>query len=254
MHIWEMGEKMQFVRATLSESARKFLDHVLALKPRHAVFDCDGTLWSGDVGADFFFYEIERGLIPPAAAKRILARYEQYKAGTVDELSMCGEMVTIHQGIAEKDIRALAAELFRTVIEPRIFPEMRELTHRLADDGCQVWAVSSTNNWSIEAAAPSFRIPQERVIAACVEIENLCATGRLLRVPTDELKATAIQELIGCRVDAIFGNSIHDLAMLETTPHPFAVNPNPDLEKIARTRGWTVYQPTSTTQPSEVSF
>ena len=69
------------------------------------------------------------------------------------------------------------------------------------------------------------------------------ATGHLLRVPTDELKATAIQKLIGCQVDAIFGNSIHDLAMLEIAPHPFAVNPNPDLEKIARARGWTVYQP-----------
>jgi phosphoserine phosphatase len=234
---------MQSASTTLTESARKFIDNVLALKPRHAVFDCDGTLWSGDVGADFFFYEIERGLIPPAAAKRILARYEQYKAGAVDELAMCGEMVTIHQGIAEKNIRALAAELFRTVIEPRIFPEMRELTHRLTAAGCQVWAVSSTNNWAIEEAAPSFAIPRERVIAACVAIENLCVTDRLLRVPTDELKATAIQELIGREVDAVFGNSIHDLAMLEITPHPFAINPNPDLEKIARERGWTVYQP-----------
>jgi phosphoserine phosphatase len=233
---------MQSVRP-LTESARKFVDNVLALKPRHAVFDCDGTLWSGDVGADFFFYEIERGLIPPDAAQRILARYEQYKAGTVGELAMCGEMVTIHQGIAEKDIRALAAELFRTVIEPRIFPEMRELTHRLTAAGCQIWAVSSTNNWAIEEAAPSFAIPRERVIAACVEIENLCATDRLLRVPTDKLKATAIQELIGREVDAVFGNSIHDLAMLEITPHPFVINPNPDLEKIARQRGWTVYQP-----------
>jgi len=233
---------MQSVRP-LTESARKFVDNVLALKPRHAVFDCDGTLWSGDVGADFFFYEIERGLIPPDAAQRILARYEQYKAGTVGELAMCGEMVTIHQGIAEKNIRALAAELFRTVIEPRIFPEMLDLTHRLTAAGCQVWAVSSTNNWAIEEAMPSFTIPQERVIAACVEIENLCATDRLLRVPTDELKATAIQELIGREVDAVFGNSIHDLAMLEITSHPFAINPNPDLEKIARQRGWTVYQP-----------
>jgi len=234
---------MQSASTTLTESARKFVDNVLALKPRHAVFDCDGTLWSGDVGADFFFYEIERGLIPPDAAQRILARYEQYKAGTVGELAMCGEMVTIHQGIAEKDIRALAAELFRTVIEPRIFPEMRELTHRLTAAGCQIWAVSSTNNWAIEEAAPSFAIPRERVIAACVEIENLCATDRLLRVPTDKLKATAIQELIGREVDAVFGNSIHDLAMLEITSHPFAINPNPDLEKIARQRGWTVYQP-----------
>ena len=39
----------------LTDSARKFVDNVLALKPRHAVFDCDGTLWSGDAGADFFF-------------------------------------------------------------------------------------------------------------------------------------------------------------------------------------------------------
>jgi phosphoserine phosphatase len=31
--------------------------------------------------------------------------------------------------------------------------------------------------------------------------------------------------------------------MLEITPHPFAINPNPDLEKIARERGWMVYQP-----------
>ncbi len=227
----------------LTESARKFIDNVLALKPRHAVFDCDGTLWSGDAGADFFFYEIEHGLIPPAVAKHILERYEQYKAGAVDELAICGEMVTIHQGIAEKDIRALAAELFRTVVEPRIFPEMRELTLQLAAAGCKVWAVSSTNNWAIEAAAPHFAVPQERIIAACVAIENLCATGRLLRVPTDELKATAIEELIGHEVDAVFGNSMHDLAMLEITPHPFAINPNPDLEKIARQRGWTVYHP-----------
>jgi phosphoserine phosphatase len=25
--------------------------------------------------------------------------------------------------------------------------------------------------------------------------------------------------------------------------YPFCVNPNPDLEQIARQRGWTVYQP-----------
>ena len=234
---------MQSAHTTLTEPARKFVDAVLALKPRQAVFDCDGTLWSGDAGADFFFYEIERGLIPPEAARQILARYEQYKAGAVDELSICGEMVTIHQGVAEKEIRALAAELFRTVIKPRVFPELRELTHRLAASGCTVWAVSSTNNWAIEEAAPYFGIPRERIIAACVEIENLCATGRLLRVPTDELKATAIEELIGPEVDAVFGNSMHDLAMLEIAKHPFAINPNPDLEQIARQRGWTVYQP-----------
>lgn len=234
---------MQLAPATLTESAQKFVDSVIALKPRLAAFDCDGTLWSGDAGADFFYYEIEHGLLAPEIAKSALARYEQYKAGTVDELAMCGEMVTLHAGIPEEKVRAIARDFFRTMIEPRIFPEMRELTHRLAASGCELWAVSSTNNWVIEEAASRFAIPVTRVLAACVEPQNQCAGSRLLRVPTDELKATAIQECIGREVDAVFGNSIHDLAMLELARHPFAINPNPDLADTARERGWTSYYP-----------
>jgi phosphoserine phosphatase len=64
-----------------------------------------------------------------------------------------------------------------------------------------------------------------------------------VRVPTDELKAAAIREVIGRAPDAVFGNSLHDAAMLELARHPFAINPNPDLESLARERGWTVYQP-----------
>jgi len=42
----------------------------------------------------------------------------------------------------------------------------------------------------------------------------------------------------------VFGNSIHDAAMLEMGRHPYAVKPNPDLRELARDRSWTVYQPT----------
>jgi 4-alpha-glucanotransferase len=38
-------------------------------------------------------------------------------------------------------------------------------------------------------------------------------------------------------VDVCFGNSIHDAAMLEIARHAFAVNPNPDLGKIAQFAG-----------------
>jgi phosphoserine phosphatase len=31
--------------------------------------------------------------------------------------------------------------------------------------------------------------------------------------------------------------------MLEIARHPYAINPNPDLEQIATERGWTIYQP-----------
>ena len=231
---------------SLTESAQSFIDRVLALQPKLAVFDCDGTLWSGDSGSDFFYFEIDRGLLSPEVTKWALARYDGYLAGTVDEITICGEMVTIHEGIPQETIRAMVREFFAAVVEPRIFPEMQALTRRLAAAGCELWAVSSTNNWVVEEAVTRFPIPPEHVLAATVAIDGGCASKRLLRVPSDELKATAIQEVICRPVDAVFGNSMHDLAMLEIAVHPFAINPNPDLEKIARQRNWPVYQPQGT--------
>ena len=120
---------------------------------------------------------------------------------------------------------------------------MQELTRRLAESGCQMWAISSTNDWVVRVGAGRFGIPSERVIAACVQTENGCATDRLIRVPTDERKAEAIRELLPRVPDAVFGNSMHDFHMMELGERAFAINPNPDLEKIASERGWTVYQP-----------
>jgi phosphoserine phosphatase len=183
-------------------------------------------------------------LIPAKVAEWALPRYDDYKAGRVDEETMCGEMVTIHASIPERTINAAAQRFFELEVRRRIFPEMRRLTHRLAESGCQLWAVSSTNEWVIRAAAPEFHIP-EHVIAACVHIEDGCATDRLLRVPTDGGKAAAIRQLVSGPLDAAFGNSIHDAAMLELAGAAFAVNPNPDLQALALQRGWTVYCPDS---------
>ena len=53
-------------------------------------------------------------------------------------------------------------------------------------------------------------------------------------------------EVIKKPVDVCFGNSIHDADMLEIARHAFAVNPNPDLEKIAAEKSWQIYWPSGT--------
>ena len=229
--------------ATFSTQAQQFIDFVIALKPDIAVFDCDGTLWSGDAGKDFFYWEMDRGLIAPELAKIMRARYALYEAGEVDEELMCAEMVTMNRGISSKVLYAAAREFFDSILSQRIFPEMLELTTRLEQQGSDLWAVSSTNNWLIECAAERFGIVRDHVLAACVRLEDGRATDRILRVPTDELKAVAIREVIRRPADAVFGNSIHDYAMLEMAKRPFCVNPNPDLQKLAEQKGWPVYWP-----------
>jgi phosphoserine phosphatase len=219
------------------------VQQVLDARPAIAVFDCDGTLWSGDAGADFFYWEIEHGFIAPEVVTVIKQRYSEYLAGRVDELAICGEMIQINKGVQHEHLRYAAREFFRDVVTPRIFPAMMELTQQLARQGCEVWAVSSTNSWVVEEGAAAFGIPAERVLSATLAVEEGLVTDRLLRVPTDELKQIAIEEVIARPIDAVFGNSMHDFAMLEKARNAYAIHPNPDLEARAIELGWTVFWP-----------
>ena len=64
-------------------------------------------------------------------------------------------------------------------------------------------------------------------------------------MPSGKGKPQAIREVIGRTPDAVFGNSIWDADMLEIAGHPFAINPTPELEIIARERQWPIYFPES---------
>ncbi|MDQ1389066.1 MAG: hypothetical protein QOF56_2520 [Acidobacteriaceae bacterium] len=225
----------------------EFLDSVLRLEPRVAAIDCDGTLWSGDAGERFFDWELREGcLVSESLVRPLRERYAAYKRGEVDETTMCGEMVTMHQGLSELKMMDAATRFFDQFFVPQIFPEMRELVRRLQDNGCEVWAVSSTNEWVIRAGMKHFGIPENCVLAAKVEIDDGLATNRLVRVPSGGGKPKALREVVGKAIDAAFGNSRWDAEMLAMAKHSFAVNPNPDLEVVAREKGWRIYFPEGT--------
>jgi len=232
---------------TFLPATNEFLDSVVRLAPRVAAFDCDGTLWSGDAGERFFDWELRQGGIVSEALDRPLRdRYAAYRRGEVDETTMCGEMVTMHRGVSELKLMDAAFRFFDQFYDGQVFPEMRELVRRLHENGCEIWAVSSTNEWVIRAAMKHFGIPESRVLAAKVEVDNGLATDRLVRVPSGSGKPLALRDVVGKEIDAAFGNSRWDTEMLAMAKHSFAVNPNPDLEITARERGWTIYFPEAT--------
>jgi phosphoserine phosphatase len=231
---------------TFHPVTNEFLDSVLRLDPQVAAFDCDGTLWAGDAGERFFDWELREGnLVPDSLVRPLRERYAAYRRGEVEESTMCGEMATMHRGISESRMMEAAVQFFDQFFVEQIFPEMRELVHRLQQNSCELWAVSSSNEWVIRAAMKHFGIPENRVLAAKVSIDGGIITDRLIRVPSGAGKPQALREIVKKEIDAAFGNSRWDTEMLAMAKYPFAVNPNPDLELVARERGWRVYFPES---------
>lgn len=228
---------------SLKPEQTNFIETVLALSPRIATFDCDGTLWSGDAGEGFFSWELEQGLVSQEIVRWARSRYSDYRAGKVPEDVMCGEMVTMHRGLNEETVQKAADEYFALGVAANIFPEMQALVRRLREARCDVWAVSSSNQWIIRSAMRSFGIPQDRILAAEVIVENGVITDRLVRVPSGPGKVEAIRALVNAAPDCAFGNAIWDREMLGISKHPFVINPNSNLREIAIAKQWPVYQP-----------
>lgn len=228
---------------TVSITRFEFIDSVLRLSPRVAAFDCDGTLWSSDAGETFFDWEIKTGLVSADVGRSMRARYAEYKAGRVSELDMCGEMVTMHKGISEATMMQAASEFMSRIFPGKIFDEMLELIPRLREQGCEIWAVSSSNEWVIRAGMKPFGIPESHILATKAEVEDGVVTDRLTQVPTGPGKVVGLRRVVDGALDAAFGNSRWDTEMLGMARHAFAINPSPDLRATAQEHGWKVYFP-----------
>jgi phosphoserine phosphatase len=226
-------------------STAEFHSAVHSLSPSVAVFDCDGTLWSGDAGSTFMEWTVETGLVSREMTDWIDARYRGYLRGEVSEVAICGEMVQMYQRLREDEMRRAAKTFFASRIERNIFPEMLTLVEELRNKGVEIWAVSSTNNWVIEEGVQRFGIPAERVLAARVEVRNGMVTDVIQDVPTDAGKVASLNRVGITRPDAVFGNSVHDAAMLTIARRAFPVNPTAALVERSAQEGWPIYYPAS---------
>jgi phosphoserine phosphatase len=224
-------------------TAQEFERRVLDCKPKVAVFDCDGTVWSGDSGYGFMVWSLEQGLVSRATSDWIDTRYRGYLSGKVSELDICGEMVQIYAGLREQELRAAAAQYVEEFVRSRVFPEIAALLGTLGQAGVELWAVSSTNRWVVAEGVRAFGIPDERVLAAEVRVTKGVIASEIVAVPTDEGKAEALRQAGLPAPDAVFGNSIHDLAMLEIARCAFPVNPSPALLHAAAKHGWGYFRP-----------
>jgi HAD superfamily hydrolase (TIGR01490 family) len=209
---------------------------------RLAIFDVDGTLVRGSSERLFWRYLVTRGRQGPrqiAAYLLFLIRY--LPTGGIHTLKKNKAYLC---GLERADVAALAEEFVATRLVPRFKDTVVQRLRQHVLRGDAVALVTGT----IE--------PVAEALARRLGVRYVCATlcsernGRYLAQPPEThpfgaAKVGLSRQLaaqIGCELDSAtaYGDSRHDLFLLETVGEPVAVSPDAVLWRIALERDWEI--------------
>ncbi len=214
-----------------------------------ALFDLDLTLLPIDSDHAWGEFMIELGWVDATAFRAGNdAFYADYRAGRldIDAYTAFAAAPLRHRGAAE---RAAGRERFmREVVEPALRPEAQALveSHRRRRDRLAI--VTSTNDFVTEPIAAAFGVAS--LIATRLERDaDGEPTGRIVGIPAfREGKVARVGQWLAAsgagwsdfaRI-SVYSDSLNDLALLEQASDPVATNPSPELEAVARERGWRI--------------
>ena len=241
----------ELARVDARELARE-----LAASPKGALsFDGDGTLWSGDVGEDFFYGILDSGKLSDVAARAITriaeesgvtpasddatrtARniYDAYLAGRFDEEHVCEIMTWINAGWTASETTAFVLSVISDAFASRIHPEVRIVIDEARRAGHEIFVVSASPRPIVEAAAAIAGISATHVLAATAVLEGDRFAASVHRpIPYGAGKASALRAKLGALpLLAAFGDNAFDAEMLAMSERPIAVRPKARLLSLA---------------------
>jgi phosphatidylglycerophosphatase C len=222
-------------------------------------FDGDGTLWSGDVGEDFFFGILDSGRVTNVATaevKRIAASeridaegdaaavarriYDTYLRGSFDEERVCEIMTWICAGWSHAEATDFAVGIVDEAFRSRIHPEVNAVITGARTQGHEIFLVSASPRPIVEAAGAVAGIEAHHVLASTAVLEgDRFGTAVHRPIPYGAGKASALRKALSdLPLLASFGDNAFDVEMLAMAEKPVAVRPKPRLiERAVAIRG-----------------
>ena len=216
------------------------------VRPTAAFFDLDKTIIAKSSTLAFSREFQAGGLISRGAVLRSAYAQFVYLVGGADHDQMEKMRQFMSQLCAGWDVstvREIVADTLHNIVDPLVYDEAVSLIedHHLA--GRDVVIVSTSGSEVVEPIGEM--LGADMVVATQMEVEDGRYTGGITFYAYAENKATAIRDLAeehDYDLDRCwaYSDSSTDVSMLESVGHPHAVNPDKDLRRIARERGWPI--------------
>lgn len=216
-----------------------------------AFFDCDKTLIPGSS-----LFLLARGLYERDFVRvRDLAGWAWgqflYRAVGNERMDMAQDIersaLEFVKGRHRDELKALGREIAEDRILPRVYTDIAEVIARHNAGGEQTYLVTAAPQELAEVIAEG--LGMTGALGTVSETDHGgFFTGRLAGPLLHGIeKAKAVEELAAERGFTLrdchaYSDSKNDLPLLEAVGHPHAVNPDHELRRIARARGWPVHE------------
>lgn len=243
------------------------LEEQVAREPGGAIaVDGDGTLWSGDIGEDYFAALLDDGAISAIAHEALVreAALEEldvtggavavarrihagYLAGTFPEERVCEIMTWIVAGWLPDEADAFAERvLVKVGLDARLHGETQAVVAWARAKNVATFLVSASPRSVVEQAARRVGIEPANVVSATEERDSrgFIVSSVVRPIPYGPGKVMHLRAKLGARpLYAAFGDNAFDVPMLREARIPVAIRPKPRLvERAAEVPGLLVLE------------
>ena len=213
------------------------------------LFDLDHTLLPIDSDHAWGEFMIAIGWVGAEEFRRgNQEAYEQYQVGRLDIDAWIDFASKPFRVRSESERRDAQQRFMREVIAPVTRPAATDLVRAHRERGDLIALVTATNDFVTAPIAAAFGI--DTLIATRLERDAAgTITGRIDGAPSyREGKVARVGQWLAAegrgwgdfeRI-SVYSDSLNDLPLLDRATDPCATNPSPELERVARERGWRI--------------
>lgn len=214
--------------------------------PAAAFFDLDKTIIAKSSALAFSKPFQAGGLISRRAVLRSAYAQFVYLVGGADhdQMEKMREFLSaMTAGWDVATVREVVADALHNVVDPLVYDEAVSLIEEHRAAGRDVVIVSTSGSEVVEPIGAMLGA-DDVVATRLVEVDGHY-TGEIAYYAYAEEKARAVRRLArerGYDLDRCFAysDSATDVPMLEAVGHPYAVNPDKELRRVATARDWPI--------------
>lgn len=206
-----------------------------------ALFDLDRTLIDCNSARLWIAAEVRSGRMSYRDAAWGLWWWIAYSLGYGDIDDVYASAVATLAGMEERVLRDRTLDWFSTHVAHRVRPGAIEALRQHRAAGDRLVLATSSSSYAAEAAQQAFGL--DEVLCTHFEVADGRFTGRIAASAFGDHKATRALEWsdqggIPLSECVFYTDSVSDAALLEKVGRAVAVNPDPRLARLARSRHW----------------